>query len=185
MDTKTTTRISKHLSLVLRHDPASIGISLDESGWTDVDALLAALNAHGTAVTREQLDHVVATNDKKRFAFSDDGRQIRASQGHSVEVDLKYADATPPELLYHGTATRFVDSIKAGGLLPAARHDVHLSSNAETAHQVGQRHGVPVVLVIRAGDMARAGHTFRISVNGVWLTAGVPAAFIDFPREAT
>src|SRR5579862_2911760 len=183
MNEKEKTRTSKFLSLVLRHEPQRIGIQLDAAGWVAVDELLAALAKNEVTLRREDLEEVVATNEKKRFAFSEDGRWIRASQGHSLEVSLGYAPQTPPALLYHGTATRFLDSIKAEGLRKGERHHVHLSADPETAAKVGQRHGKPAVLVIRADEMHTAGHAFFISENGVWLTEHVPAAFIEFPQD--
>ena len=118
-----------------------------------------------------------------RFALSDDGERIRASQGHSIEVDLALSPVQPPALLYHGTASRFVESIRAGGLHSANRRHVHLSADVATATKVGQRHGKPVVLVVKAGGMAAAGHVFFLSANGVWLTERVPVKFLDFPAE--
>lgn len=173
--------LSKFLSLVLRHDPGTIGITLDPSGWVPVDELLSAAARSGKQITREQLDEVVATNDKKRFAFSPDGTLIRASQGHSVEVDLGLAPVEPPERLFHGTATRSVEAIRAEGLVRQSRQHVHLSPDEETAIRVGQRHGKPVVLIVRAGQMHRNGHAFYQSDNGVWLTASVPPEYLEIP----
>ncbi len=181
MTEKETIRASKFLSLVLRHEPERIGLKLDAAGWTDVSELLAALNRHRQALTLEQLQHIVATSDKKRFAFSEDGQRIRANQGHSVEVELQYPPQVPPERLYHGTATRFLEGIRLDGLQRMERHDVHLSAETKVTLQVGSRHGKPVLLIIRAGDMHRAGHIFRCSTNGVWLTEQVPPHFIEFP----
>ena len=181
MTEKETIKMSKFLSLILRHEPEQVGLKLGDAGWVDVDELLRAVNQHGTTLTLEQLKHIVATSDKKRFAFSDDGQRIRANQGHSVEVDLQYAPQTPPELLYHGTAIRFLDSIRKDGLQRMERHDVHLSAETKLTLQVGGRHGKPVLLTIRAGDMHRAGHVFRVSANGVWLVQRVPPEFIEFP----
>jgi putative RNA 2'-phosphotransferase len=146
-----------------------------------VDELLNAVNQHGVSLTLDQLKHIVATSDKKRFAFSEDSLRIRASQGHSLAVDLQYEPQAPPELLYHGTAIRFLDSIRAKGLERMQRHAVHLSAETKLTLKVGGRHGKPVLLVIRAGDMHRAGHVFRCSANGVWLVDQVPAQFIEFP----
>lgn len=181
MTDKETIRTSKFLSLILRHEPERVGLTLGEAGWVEVDELLAAVSRHGKILTLEQLQHVVATSDKKRFAFSDDGQRIRASQGHSVEVDLGYAPQTPPEFLYHGTATRFLEAIRKDGLQRMDRHDVHLSAETKVTLQVGGRHGKPVLLIIRAGEMHRAGHVFRCSANGVWLVQHVSPGFIDFP----
>jgi putative RNA 2'-phosphotransferase len=181
MTPKETTRISKFLSLVLRHEPERVGLTLGEAGWVAVADLIQAVNAHGVTLTREELEHVVATNEKKRFAFSEDGQMIRASQGHSVEVDLQYAPQKPPELLYHGTATRFVEEICRDGLKRMERHDVHLSAETKMTLQVGGRHGKPVLLTIRAGEMHRDGFAFRCSANGVWLVEQVPPQYIDFP----
>lgn len=183
MTEKETIRTSKFLSLVLRHEPERIGLILGEAGWVAVNELLQAVNRHGLALTLDQLKHVVATSDKKRFAFSEDGRRIRASQGHSVEVDLQYAPQTPPEILFHGTATRFIDGIRKDGLQRMQRHDVHLSAETKVTFQVGGRHGKPVLLTIRAGDMHRAGFVFRCSANGVWLVSHVPPEFIEFPAN--
>jgi putative RNA 2'-phosphotransferase len=173
------TRISKFLSYVLRHRPDEIGLQLDAQGWVSVSDLLAASVAHGQPITRDELDYVVANNNKRRFAISEDGEQIRASQGHSIEIDLRYEAANPPELLYHGTAKRFLVSIREQGLVKGARHHVHLSTDAETARAVGIRHGKPVVLAVRSGDMARAGITFYFSANGVWLTEHIPPEYIE------
>jgi putative RNA 2'-phosphotransferase len=173
-------RVSKFLSLVLRHDPARIGLTLDPAGWAEVDELLAAAAGAGVEIDRETLARVVAESDKQRFALSPDGRRIRANQGHSVAVDLGLEPRAPPEVLYHGTASRFVDSIRESGLHPAARTHVHLSADEETARNVGQRHGKPVVLAIAAGRMHRDGRQFYMSANGVWLTDAVPAEYIAF-----
>lgn len=181
MTDKETIKTSKFLSLILRHEPERVGLKLGQAGWVSVEALLQAVNRHGVALSLEQLKHIVATSDKRRFAFSEDGQRIRASQGHSVEIDLQYAPQTPPEMLYHGTATRFVESIRQHGLKKMERHDVHLSAETKVTIQVGGRHGKPVLLTIRAGEMHRAGHVFRCSANGVWLVERVPVEFIDFP----
>lgn len=169
-------RASKFLSLVLRHQPEVVGVTLDGAGWIDVDVLLAALARHGNAMTRETLDEVVFSNDKQRFAFSDDGGRIRANQGHSVEVDLQLEPKSPPALLYHGTADRFLDLILREGLRAMSRHHVHLSSSKEVAMRVGKRHGQLVLLCVNAAEMHREGHVFFQSANGVWLTDFVPTA---------
>jgi len=179
MTDKEIIRTSKFLSLILRHEPERVGLKLDEAGWVGVEELLKAVNQHGVSLTLDQLKHLVATSDKKRFAFSDDGSSIRASQGHSVDVDLQYEQQAPPELLYHGTTMRFLDSIREQGLQKMDRHDVHLSADVTTALKVGGRHGKPIVLKIRAGDMHRAGYSFRRSANGVWLVQQVPPNFIE------
>ncbi|RYY98718.1 MAG: RNA 2'-phosphotransferase [Chitinophagaceae bacterium] len=171
--------LSKFLSLVLRHHPERIGIRLDSAGWTGVDALLEGLAGAGFLVTRDALDALVAHNPKKRFAYNDDGTLIRASQGHSVPVDLAYDPVPPPGLLFHGTAEHFLPSILREGLRAGARHGVHLSADAATARSVGARHGKPVVLRVDAGRMAAAGMLFFCSANGVWLTAGVPPDFLE------
>jgi len=180
MTDKETIKTSKFLSLILRHEPERVGLKLGDAGWVGVEELLQAVNSHGVTLTLDQLQHIVATSDKKRFAFSEDGQRIRASQGHSIEVDLQYSPQTPPELLYHGTATRFLDSIRQHGLQKMERHDVHLSAETKVTFQVGSRHGKPVLLTIRAGDMHRAGFVFRCSANGVWLVDHVPPEFIEF-----
>lgn len=178
LDEKQTVKVSKFLSLVLRHDPQAVGVTLDDGGWVDVEELLAACAAKGRRFSRADLDHVVATNNKKRFAFSADGRRIRASQGHSVPVDLGLAAAVPPAVLYHGTATATWPSIRAEGLRPMSRQDVHLSADVETALRVGARHGRPLVLVVDAAGLAADGHEFRVSDNGVWLTDLVPPRWL-------
>src|SRR5215471_17344946 len=113
MTEKETIKTSKFLSLILRHEPERVGLKLDSAGWIDVTELLEAVNRNGVSLTLDQLKHVVATNDKKRFAFSEDGQRIRDSQGHFIEVDLHHERQTPPELLYHGTPELFLESIRA------------------------------------------------------------------------
>ena len=170
---------SKFLSYVLRHEPEAIGIVLDREGWADISALIAAAARHGRRLSPALVEEVVAMNAKKRFAISDDGQRIRAVQGHSTEsVAISHSAKPPPEILFHGTAFRFLASIRQQGLVSGSRHHVHLSGDAATATEVGGRHGKPVVLTIQAGAMAREGHEFFQAENGVWLTAAVPIRFI-------
>ena len=173
-------RISKFLSLVLRHQPEKIGLSLDQSGWASVERLIEASSRRGFDFTREELQNVVDGNDKKRFSLSEDGLWIRANQGHSIKVELGYAPTAPPEILYHGTAERFLTSIKQQGLIKGKRHHVHLSADVDTATTVGRRHGKSVVLRIEAGRMSQDGFIFYLSANGVWLTEHVPAQYLAF-----
>ncbi|GAB2733743.1 RNA 2'-phosphotransferase [Streptomyces bullii] len=182
MDERRTVKVSKYLSKHLRHQPERIGLTLDESGWVEIDVLMAAAVAHGFPFTREELNRVVATNDKRRFAV--EGSRIRASQGHSIEVDLGLPPAPPPPpYLYHGTVARFLDAIRTEGLRPMNRHDVHLSADRETATRVGARRGRAVVLTVDASAMHRDGHVFHVSANGVWLTRAVPARYLRFPQS--
>lgn len=178
MDDRRTVKVSKYLSKHLRHQPEHIGLTLDPAGWVEIDTLLAAAAAHGFPVTSAELDHVVAVNDKRRFDV--EGSRIRASQGHSVEVALGLPPATPPPYLYHGTVARSLDAIRAEGLRPMNRHDVHLSADRETATRVGARRGRPVVLAVDAGAMHRDGCVFHVSANGVWLTDAVPPRYLRF-----
>lgn len=176
--TKLTT-ISKFLSLVLRHAPGRIGLGLDPAGWAAVDDLLAKAAAAGRTFSRDDLREIVATSDKQRFALSEDGQRIRANQGHSIEVELGLPAVPPPDVLYHGTATRFKESILGSGLDRRSRHHVHLTQNLDTAISVGQRYGAPLVLRVDARRMAAQGHTFHCSANRVWLVAQVPAEFLE------
>lgn len=172
-------KFSKFLSLVLRHKPETIGLSLDEEGWAEVDELLEKMADHGRRLSREVLDDCVANNNKKRFAFSEDGDRIRASQGHSISIDLGLEPADPPDVLFHGTVERFLGMIMAEGLRPQQRQHVHLSQDQETAVIVGSRRGKAIVLEVNAAAMVAAGHTFFLSVNGVWLTDHVPPEFLQ------
>lgn len=175
--------ISKFVSLVLRHEPEKIGITLDENGWTDCHTLIEAAGRRGKRFDHDMLVKIVRDNDKQRFALSEDGRRIRANQGHSVPVDLALQPQTPPEFLYHGTVPKFLESIRSGGLHKGERHHVHLSPDLTTATKVGERRGKAVILSIRAAEMSAAGYRFYISENGVWLTDAVPPEFIVFPQS--
>ncbi len=176
---KTMETSSKFLSLVLRHKPEEIGLSLDHEGWAEVDDLIRLANASGRSFDRTMIEAIVASSDKKRFALSSDGQRIRANQGHSIEVALGLPASVPPDILYHGTATRFLESIFADGLHAGARQHVHLSANPEVARQVGSRHGKPVVLLVDTKKMAAEGRVFYIADNGVWLTESVPASYLS------
>lgn len=169
---------SKFMSMVLRHKPESIGLVLDEAGWVDVNELIEKANVHGRCLTVALIQEIVRCNDKQRFSISEDGARIRANQGHSINVDLGLQTKRPPKNLFHGTATRFMGSIRSKGLLPSGRHHVHLSENRDTAKQVGSRHGVPVLLEVAANKMAQDGFVFYLSENGVWLTEKVPMKYI-------
>ena len=174
---------SRFLSLILRYRPEAVGITLGADGWVAVEELLAACSRHGRAISHGELEEVVRTNDKRRFSFSPDGMRIRANQGHSVPVDLGLVPVEPPELLYHGTVARFLDSIRQEGLKRGRRHHVHLSPDAETARRVGQRRGRPIVLVVEAARMSRGGYLFFRSENGVWLADSVPPRYLRKSKE--
>jgi putative RNA 2'-phosphotransferase len=176
-------KISKYLSYILRHRPDSIGLELDGQGWADVEELITCSNAQGKNLTRELIAEVVATNDKQRFCLSADGGKIRANQGHTFPVDLGLKPVRPPAVLYHGTAEHFVAGIMQQGLQALGRQHVHLSTDRETAMQVGARHGRPVVLQVDAGRLHREGHLFYLSANGVWLTESVPAGYLTINRQ--
>jgi putative RNA 2'-phosphotransferase len=176
---KNLSEVSKFLSYVLRHQPDAIGITLDREGWTDITMLIAAANNYGKQFDYALIRTVVTKSDKKRFVISEDGLRIRAVQGHSTEsVGISYVEKVPPELLYHGTATRFLDAIRKEGLQPGSRQYVHLSQDIQTATIVGQRHGKPVVLTIAASTMHQLGFKFYQADNGVWLTEAVPYTYI-------
>ncbi|MEO3867934.1 RNA 2'-phosphotransferase [Nonomuraea sp. B12E4] len=179
MDERRMIRISKYLARHLRHDPQRIGITLDANGWVPVDVLLRAAATHGFPITPAELWQVVEGNDKRRYVL-EDGR-IRASQGHSVPVELGLPTVEPPEVLYHGTVGRFLAAIRREGLRRMSRQHVHLSPDRETATRVGARRGVPVILTVGAAAMHRDGRPFWLSANGVWLTDHVPPAFLRFP----
>lgn len=175
-----TIKISKFLSLILRHKPETIGITLDPKGWADVDTLIELAAKHGKQIDRALLERIVSDNDKQRFAFNTDKSKIRANQGHSIAVNLALAPQKPPKYLYHGTAKRFVSSILSQRLIKQSRNHVHLSSDRATAIKVGTRHGTPVVLKIQSGKMHDASLKFYLAKNKVWLTDSVPAKYITF-----
>lgn len=180
MEKKIEKSISKFLSLVLRHKPGVIGLTLDKEGWVDTETLISQYNKHRHfPITFEQLDYVVEHNNKKRFAFNADQSKIRASQGHSLDISLNYTPVEPPEFLYHGTAEKFLASIQKTGIQKRNRHHVHLAADLDTAHNVGSRHGKPVILKIKAKQMFDAGCQFFCSENGVWLTEKVGVDYFE------
>ena len=173
------TRASKFIAYVLRHDPGSIGLTLGEGGWVQVDELVNAAARNGRRLDAAMIDRVLTTPGKKRYETQ--GGLIRAAQGHSVAVDLGLEPRQPPPVLYHGTVARFIDSIVTDGLRPGSRTHVHLSADQETATAVGARRGRPVVLVVDSAAMSAGGHEFFQASNGVWLTLHVPPAFLCIP----
>lgn len=168
---------SKYISLILRHKPEAIGITLDEHGWADVEELIRGVGKTHP-LTMETLEEIVRTDEKQRYSFNEDHTLIRANQGHSIPVDVELEEVQPPEYLYHGTGEKYTASIEIEGLLPKSRLYVHLSEDLETAVKVGARHGKPVVYRVLSGRMAEEGYRFYRSVNGVWLTKAVPAAYL-------
>lgn len=170
-------KTSRYISLILRHRPEVIGISLDENGWADVDQLIQGVNMTHF-LNRELLEEIVNTDSKQRYAFNEDKTKIRANQGHSISVDVGLKPVEPPEILYHGTGESHVSSIDSQGLLAQSRLFVHLSSDVETAEVVGARHGKPVIYQVLSGRMVRGGYEFYRSVNGVWLTKEVPVPYL-------
>ena len=167
-------KISRYISLILRHKPEEIGITLDEHGWANVSELL-----NGVGIDMSTLEQIVATDDKQRYSFNEDKTLIRANQGHSVPVDVELEEVKPPEYLWHGTGEKYAQSISQMGLIPKSRLYVHLSSDTETALTVGKRHGTPIIFRVNAEKMYQDGFKFYRSVNGVWLTKHVPVDYLS------
>ena len=172
------TNISRHIALILRHKPEEIGITLDEHGWANVSDLINGLN-----IDMATLEQIVATDDKQRYSFNEDKTLIRANQGHSIPVDVELEEKQPPEYLWHGTGVKYLDSIKADGLIPKSRLYVHLSADMETAVEVGKRHGEVALIRVNAAEMYKNCYTFYLSKNGVWLTKYVPVSYLNFNSE--
>lgn len=176
---KQTTGTSRFISLILRHKPETIGITLDEHGWADVQDLIDGINrSSGHTLDMELLEEIVRTDEKQRYSFNEDHTLIRANQGHSVSVDVELEEKIPPNTLWHGTGEKYVSSIDAQGLIPKSRLYVHLSSDIDTARNVGSRHGKPVIYAINCRAMVRDGYRFFLSANHVWLTKEVPALYM-------
>lgn len=178
IDVKENIRLSKFLSLVLRHAPEKIELELDSAGWTNVEDLLLKMNSNGQSINFDILHYIVETNKKKRFGFNSDKTEIRANQGHSIEIEHRFKSLVPPNILYHGTGEKSIESILKNGIEKRNRHHVHLSSEKETAFKVGQRHGKPVILEVKSLEMKESGYEFYVSENNVWLTDFVPTEFI-------
>ena len=172
------TKTGRYIAYLLRHRPDAAGLTLDEHGWAKTEDLLAV-----TALTMEELEKIVRTDEKQRYSFNADKTWIRANQGHSIQVDVELTEKKPPTVLFHGTAVRFRESIEAQGLLPGKRLYVHLSPDVETALNVGKRHGKPMVYRVNAGRMYGDGVVFYLSENGVWLTKTVSPEYLE--REQT
>ena len=170
--------ISKYLSLILRHKPETIGISLDEHGWAKVQELIDGISKT-QPINMAVLEQIVSEDEKQRYSFNEDKTLIRANQGHSIPVDVELEAIDPPEILFHGTAEKYVLYIDKEGLLPKSRLYVHLSADVQTATKVGQRHGKPVIYIVKSGEMRRNGYQFYCSVNGVWLTKKVPIQYLE------
>ncbi len=172
-------KTSRFISLILRHKPDAIGISLDEHGWADVGDLIDGINRSGShTLDKEELEEIVRSDEKQRYSFSEDHTLIRANQGHSIPVDVELEEKTPPDILWHGTGEKYVSSIDVQGLIPKSRLYVHLSSDMETAEIVGSRHGKPVIYQIDCRKMAEDGYRFFLSANHIWLTKEVPAVYL-------
>ena len=169
--------ISRFIALILRHKPDSIGITLDEHGWANVNDLINGINKT-TPFTMDLLEEIVQTDNKQRYAFNDDHTKIRANQGHSIDVDVELKQEIPPEILYHGTGEKYVASILQKGLIPKSRLYVHLSWDALTAETVARRHGKPVIFSVDAESMTKDGYIFYLSANQVWLTKEVPVRYL-------
>lgn len=171
---------SKFISLILRHKPEKIGITLDEHGWADVQEMIRGINAsQGHTLDMELLEEIVRTDEKQRYSFNEDHTLIRANQGHSIPVDVELEEKAPPAVLYHGTGEKYVSSIDREGLIPKSRLYVHLSSDAETAKKVGSRHGRPVIYIVDCAAMTAAGYRFYLSANHIWLTKEVPVRYLS------
>lgn len=173
------TNLSRYMSLILRHKPEVIGITLDEHGWASVNDLICGIEKNNPGFNMDILEQIVRTDNKQRYSFNDDRSLIRANQGHSVNVDVELKEKEPPEYLYHGTGEKYVKSINQDGLIPKSRLYVHLSKDIKTAENVGKRHGKEVVYRINSGQMYRDGYKFYLSENEIWLTKEVPIKYLE------
>lgn len=171
--------ISKFISMILRHKPEEIGITLDEHGWANVDELINGISKQYKGFGMSELEEIVRTDNKQRYSFNEDKTLIRANQGHSIQVDVELKEKEPPRVLYHGTGMKYVNSINKQGLKPKSRLYVHLSADERTATKVGERHGTPAIYIIDAEHMYEDGYKFYQSVNGVWLTKTVPIEYMS------
>ncbi len=172
-------KISKFLSLILRHKPESIGVSMSPHGWVKINELIQAAEKHRIYFNKKLIDQVIKEDNKQRFTYSTDGESIRANQGHSINIELELKPSKPPKILYHGTASRFMENIRKKGLLKMNRQHVHLSLLKKTAYDVGKRHGKPIILIIDANRMTKDGYDFYLSKNGVWLTEHVAPQYLQ------
>lgn len=177
--TKQLDHLSKFLSLILRHKPEQIGLQLDDQGWAEISVLIQQAQHANVVLTKSLLHEIVTNNKKQRFALSADGLRIRANQGHSLSIELNLMAQVPPDVLLHGTATRFLDAIRATGLSKMQRHHVHLTTDSDIAQTVGARYGKAVVLSVDAKTMHEQGAQFFCSANGVWLVDSVAPEFIN------
>lgn len=172
-------KMGKYISLILRHKPEIINLKIDEHGWANVDELLKGINDSGRYISKEMLNMIVETNDKKRYQYNNDHTKIRANQGHSIRVDVELHEKVPPDVLYHGTAQEYLDKIRKSGIRKMNRLYVHLSKDMETAMRVGKRHGQPIVLIINTKAMINDGYKFYYSNNGVWLCDDIAYSYIE------
>lgn len=171
---RSNSKTSKRLSYLLRHSQSPLYISL-EGGWASVATILKTLQ-----ISKLELEQIVSEDEKTRYSFDASGTKIRANQGHSIPgVQIAFASPEPPEYLYHGTATRFLDSIMKDGLKPMTRQWVHISPDYETAVKVGARHGKPIVLRINAKEFVATGNELFRTANGIWLARFVPAIYLE------
>ncbi|MBQ2956275.1 MAG: RNA 2'-phosphotransferase [Clostridia bacterium] len=175
--------LSRCLCYILRHNPSSAGVRVNEHGWAVIDELISRVSAQGWEIDRERLERIVREDDKTRYSFSSDGTMIRCNHGHSITVDLELSATQPPEVLLHGTGDVFVEAIRREGLISGARMYVHLTEDRKVAMSVGGRHGKPVVFRVRSGEMARDGYEFFRSASGVWLTWAVPPKYLEPEAE--
>lgn len=170
--------ISRYISLILRHKPEVIGITIDKHGWAKVEELIQGIEKNNPEFNMEALEEIVRTDNKQRYSFNDDKTLIRANQGHSIPVDVELEEKEPPKILYHGTGEKYIESIGQNGLIPKSRLYVHLSKDVETAKAVGKRHGKEVVYSINSGQMYKDGYKFYLSKNEIWLTKKVPKKYL-------
>lgn len=172
-------KLSRFLSLVLRHKPEEIGLTLDDQGYLPVDELIQGINNTGRMIDKRILDEILSSDDKQRYSYDYTGTKVRANQGHSIEVNLGLQKKTPPTILYHGTSEKFVRAIEKEGLIRKTRTYVHLSKDIETAKDVGSRRGEPVIFEIDTESMIKDDYEFYVSENGVWLTEKVPVQYLS------
>jgi len=181
MSTEELEGIGRVMAGVLRHFPEKFELSMDKNGFVELNDFISALQQTRRRLAWLRPHHIIAiieTDPKGRYEYRDG--KIRATYGHSIDVELDLPTNGIPEKLYYPTTTEEVEIVLETGLKPSDRKKVHLSKTYNDATNAGKvRTPVPVILEVDTMKAIASGVVIQKAGKTVYLAESVPAEFIS------
>ena len=174
--------IARRLALVLRHAPEKFDLEMDINGWVDVKDIVRQFKKQGGKrnhwLRPHHLSAIVETDPKGRYDIR--GNTIRATYGHTVEIEIDLPTDNIPDALYYPCDPVETENLLEVGISPSGRSHVHLSASIKTAAEAGHVHfALPTILEVDTAQMIAAGETIWHAGITVYLTDNTPAKYLS------